>query len=461
VSESLLSPKRERRKQQRPGELLEAALDLFVEKGFAATKSEEVAAKAGVSKGTLFLYFPSKEELFKAVVRENVVKTVKEGALEVANFKGSSAELLKTLMLEWWRRYGSTKASGITKLIISEGNHFPDLAAFYQEEVIDPATRMLKDILERGRATGEFLNFNTEHTTMVVIAPMLFLIMSKARQLPLYFWFPRNQPRKFHSAACRPACAWTFESKLTMLISKKIVVGIALVALAGLLTLGFQKGWIGKRATQSSSLKTNGPVSIELSEGDIAIAQKMTMTQGLPISGTLKAVRSAMVKARVAGELVLLEVREGDAVKMGQVVARVDNTEYLARQTQNKQQAEAARAQVEVAQRQFDNNNALVNQGFISKTALDTSISNLNGAKASYQAALATLDVATKALDDSVLKAPLNGFVSQRFAQPGERVAPEARIIEIVDLSQLELEATLTSAQAMNVKLGQIAQADC
>ena len=243
-----------------------------------------------------------------------------------------------------------------------------------------------------------------------------------------------------------------------MLISKKFIWGIAFVALAGLLTLGFQKGWIGKRATQSSALKTNGSVSIELSDGDIAIAQKMTMTQGLPISGTLKAVRSAMVKARVAGEIVLLEVREGDAVKIGQIVARVDNTEYLARQNQNKQQAEAARAQVEVAQRQVDNNNALVNQGFISKTALDTSISNLNGAKASYQAALSTLDVATKALDDSVLKAPLNGFVSQRFAQPGERVAPEARIIEIVDLSQLELEATLTSAQAMNVKLGQIAK---
>jgi len=243
-----------------------------------------------------------------------------------------------------------------------------------------------------------------------------------------------------------------------MLISKKLVFGIAFVVLAGLLTLGFQKGWIGKRVTQSSSLKSNGPVSIELSDGDIAIAEKMTMSQGLPVSGTLKAVRSAMVKARVAGELVLLEVREGDAVKIGQIVARVDNTEYLARQNQNKQQAEAARAQVEVAQRQFDNNNALVNQGFISRTALDTSISNLNGAKASYQAALATLDVATKALDDSVLKAPLNGFVSQRFAQPGERVAPEARIIEIVDLSQLELEATLTSAQAMNVKLGQIAK---
>lgn len=130
-----------------------------------------------------------------------------------------------------------------------------------------------------------------------------------------------------------------------MLISKKFVFGIALVVLAGLLTLGFQKGWTGKRATESSSLKTNGPLGIELSDGDIATAEKMTMTQGLPVSGTLKAVRSAMVKARVAGELVLLEVREGDAVKMGQIVAQVDNTEYLARQSQNKQQAEAARAQ--------------------------------------------------------------------------------------------------------------------
>ncbi len=243
-----------------------------------------------------------------------------------------------------------------------------------------------------------------------------------------------------------------------MLISKKIVIGIALLALAGLLTLGIQKGWIGKRATEAMVIKNNGPVGIELTDGDIAIAQKITMSQGLPVSGTLKAVRSAIVKARVAGELIFLEVREGDAVKMGQIVARVDSTEYLARQSQSQQQAQAALAQVEVAQRQFDNNNALVSQGFISKTALDTSIANLNGAKATYQAALAALALTSKALDDSILKAPLNGFVSQRFAQPGERVAPEARIIEIVDLSQLELEATLTSAEAMNVKLGQTAK---
>ena len=242
------------------------------------------------------------------------------------------------------------------------------------------------------------------------------------------------------------------------MISKKLSLSILVLAVAGLIAIGLQKGWIGKRATSTEMVKSNGPVSIELSETDIAVAQTMTMTQGVPVTGTLKAVRTAMVKARVAGELVMLEVREGDPVKMGQIVARVDNTEYLARQRQAQQQAEAARAQVDVAQRQFDNNNALVNQGFISKTALDTSMANLNGAKASYQAALSALDVSTKALDDSVLKAPLHGFVSQRFAQPGERVAPEARIIEIVDLSQLELEATLTSAEAMNVKVGQIAK---
>jgi RND family efflux transporter MFP subunit len=242
------------------------------------------------------------------------------------------------------------------------------------------------------------------------------------------------------------------------MISKKLSFGILILAVAGGIALGLQKGWIGKRAAPTEMAKSSSPVSIELSETDIAVAQTMTMTQGVLVTGTLKAVRTAMVKARVAGELVMLEVREGDAVKMGQIVARVDNTEYLARQRQAQQQAEAARAQVDVAQRQFDNNNALVNQGFISKTALDTSMANLNGAKASYQAALSALDVSTKALDDSVLKAPLNGFVSQRFVQPGERVAPEARIIEIVDLSQLELEATLTSAEAMNVKVGQIAK---
>ena len=239
-------------------------------------------------------------------------------------------------------------------------------------------------------------------------------------------------------------------------------IALAVLSVSVILSLGWalQRGYIGKTSAPEAATVVSASQAknvIELALTDEVIAQKLSMTQGLPVSGTLKAVRSAMVKARVAGELMALEVREGDAVKVGQILARVDPTEYTARQSQAQQQAQAAQAQVEVAQRQFDNNNALVNQGFISKTALDTSLANLNGAKATYQAALSALDVARKAVDDTTLKAPLSGWVSQRLAQPGERVSPDARILEIVDLSQLELEATLTSADAMLVKLGQTA----
>ena len=146
ATDTPLPHKRERRKQARPGELLDAALDLFVEKGYAATRSEEVAIRAGVSKGTLFLYFPSKEELFKAVVRENLVRHQTEGAEEMARFEGPTAELLEYLMLEWWRRYGATKASGISKLVMSEASNFPDLARFFQDEVVTPGRAMIRSM---------------------------------------------------------------------------------------------------------------------------------------------------------------------------------------------------------------------------------------------------------------------------------------------------------------------------
>jgi TetR/AcrR family transcriptional regulator len=152
--------KRERRKQDRPGELLEAALDLFVEKGFAATRVEEVALRAGVSKGTLFLYFPSKEDLFKAVVRENVVATVAQGAAELAQYQGSASELIERMMLQWWRRYGATKASGISKLVMSEASNFPDLADFFRTEVVTPAHALVRTVLQRGIDLGEFRPVN-------------------------------------------------------------------------------------------------------------------------------------------------------------------------------------------------------------------------------------------------------------------------------------------------------------
>jgi AcrR family transcriptional regulator len=173
------TPKRERRKEARPGELLDAALDLFVEKGFSATRVEEVAAQAGVSKGTLFLYFPSKEELFKAVVRENIVKQFPAWQEEFNTFQGSSADMLRYALVAWWERIGKTRVSGITKLVISEAQNFPEIAHFYQEEVIQPGNALIRGILERGVHSGEFRPLNTEQAVHAVVAPMIFLMMWK------------------------------------------------------------------------------------------------------------------------------------------------------------------------------------------------------------------------------------------------------------------------------------------
>ena len=197
---------------------------------------------------------------------------------------------------------------------------------------------------------------------------------------------------------------------------------------------------------------------IELAATDVTSIQLMDITQGLRVTGALKAVNAAIVKARVAGELQMLNVREGDTVAAGQVLAKIDPSEFQARLQQAQQQADAALAQIDIAQRQFANNKALVDQGFISKTALDTSLSNLQAAQATHRAALAFADIIRQSLNDTVLKAPISGQVAQRLAQAGERVGVDARILEIVDLRQLELESYLPSVDVPKLKLGQQAQ---
>lgn len=171
------STPRSRRKEARPGELLDAALDLFVEKGFAATRVEEVAARAGVSKGTLFLYFPSKLELFKAVVRHNIAGRFAQWQTEIQTFEGSSSDLLRYCMRVWWERIGSTKASGITKLILSEAGNFPEIASFYRHEVIDVGHDLIRRILQRGIDRGEFRPMDVEYAIYIVLSPMIFLMM--------------------------------------------------------------------------------------------------------------------------------------------------------------------------------------------------------------------------------------------------------------------------------------------
>jgi AcrR family transcriptional regulator len=168
---------RQRRKQSRPQELLAAALELFVEKGFAATRTEEVAARAGVSKGTLYLYYPSKQDLFKAVVRECLVAQIHEAAALSAQHQGPVAELLGQVLQAWWQRVGQSTAGGIAKIMVAEARNFPELAAFYTEEVILPIQALLVGLIERGVARGEFRPVPVEATVHVLIGPILHMIL--------------------------------------------------------------------------------------------------------------------------------------------------------------------------------------------------------------------------------------------------------------------------------------------
>lgn len=196
---------------------------------------------------------------------------------------------------------------------------------------------------------------------------------------------------------------------------------------------------------------------LELSASDVAQVAPRELVRVLDITGELRAVNSSMIKARVAAEVQSLDVREGDRVKAGQVLGRLDGTEFTLRLRQAQEQAIQAQAQLEIAERALDNNRALVSQGFISQNALDTSVSNAAAARAALQAANAAAGLARKSLDDTVLRAPIQGLVSQRLVQPGERVGVDARLLEIVDLSKLEIEASVPPQDVGAVQIGALA----
>jgi len=210
-----------------------------------------------------------------------------------------------------------------------------------------------------------------------------------------------------------------------------------------------------QQAADAAKLAQRAQVGIELAPSDLVLVQVRSLAQEVPVSGSLKASNVVVIKARVAGELQGLSLREGDAVQAGQVVARVEPTDTQARLRQSQQQAEAAKAQVDIARRTFENNRSLVDQGFISKFALDSSSASLAAAEANYRAALAGADVTRKALDDTVLRSPIGGLVAQRLAQNGERLAIDGRVLEVVDLRRMEVEASLSATEAMQVQPGQ------
>ncbi|WP_028454753.1 TetR/AcrR family transcriptional regulator [Chitinilyticum litopenaei] len=171
---------RTRRKEARPQEILEAAFRLFAEKGYAATKMEDIARAAGVSRGTPYLYFPNKEELFKSVLRELLLPKLREGEALVRESRAtSSAELLRELLHMWWTLQGETELSALPKLMIAEAGNFPEVARIYQEEFVEPGDALIRMILERGIASGEFRAIDVEYALHVICAPMLLAMVMR------------------------------------------------------------------------------------------------------------------------------------------------------------------------------------------------------------------------------------------------------------------------------------------
>lgn len=238
---------------------------------------------------------------------------------------------------------------------------------------------------------------------------------------------------------------------------KRWIAWLIAAVLVGLVVAGVLRGLASRNAAQTEVPKTEA-LAMDIAPGEVFVLQPRNIALGIAVSGAVRAVQSATIKARVPGELQGLALREGDAVRAGQEVARIDATETQARVRQAQQQADALKAQVAISQRQFDNNRALVAQGFISSTALESSQASLDASKANYQAAVAAVDVLRKSLADTVLRSPIDGHVAQRLVQNGERVGVDARILEVVNLDRLEVEALVPAAEATQVRVGQKAR---
>jgi len=176
---STAPPHRRRRKEARPQELLDAALALFVQKGFAATRAEEVAALAGVSKGTLYLYYPSKEELLKAVIGFYLSARITEGAAQAAGFSGSASALLRSILIDWWGKLYDSPAAGVFKLVITEACNFPEIADFYHREVVERAHDLLGGVLRQGIAQAEFRAVDVGHAVHSLVLPLVMICVHR------------------------------------------------------------------------------------------------------------------------------------------------------------------------------------------------------------------------------------------------------------------------------------------
>lgn len=232
-----------------------------------------------------------------------------------------------------------------------------------------------------------------------------------------------------------------------------LAVALLLLAVAGF------AAWKKNPATpgQAAPVPAAPPAAqvLELLPTDLTTATIQDVRRVLPLTGTVRAVNQAAVKARVGGEVREVMVREGEAVKAGQVLVKMNEAEYRARLAQARGALAAALGQLKIAQTARDNNRALLEKGFISRNAFETTASQYAIAKANVDSAKGASDVASEALSDTVIRAPISGLISSRTVQPGEKVSPDNRLLDIVDLREMELEAPVPAQDIAAVAVGQ------
>ena len=234
-----------------------------------------------------------------------------------------------------------------------------------------------------------------------------------------------------------------------------LIIVLLLVAVVGARFWFSAKAPANPSPASPAAAKTSAPTALEFLASEVFTTEPAELRQVMQLTGTLRAVDQVTVKAKVAAEVRAVMVREGESVKVGQVVVKLDTSEYEARVAQARGNLNNARAQLEIATKARDNNLALVEKGFISKNAFDNSASQYAAAKASVDSAQGALDIVLKSLNDTVSRAPISGLVSVRHVQPGEKVAIDSRLLEIVNLQKLELEAAVPSSEISKVAIGQ------
>ncbi|MFA7278975.1 MAG: efflux RND transporter periplasmic adaptor subunit [Sterolibacterium sp.] len=209
------------------------------------------------------------------------------------------------------------------------------------------------------------------------------------------------------------------------------------------------------RAGKDATAVQKPVITLEFAQSDIAVVQKHELQQVIPLTGNLQAFNQTLVRAKVAGEIKQTLVREGEAVRREQVLARLDTVDFQSRLNEKIANLEGARAQLGLAEKNQQNSRFLLQQKFISQNAYDSSQSNLLVSQASLKSYQAQVDLARNALNDAVVRSPMDGYVAKRHVQPGEKVSQDMPLFSIVDLSRMELQALIPASEIGNVKLGQ------